>query len=61
MSNGTGGWHLHLRCVTCGVEETYHGVVIHLAADAAERAGWSLDREALFAPLTERYATCPTH
>jgi hypothetical protein len=61
MGSGYGGWVLHVVCTTCGAEDQYKGVVMALAADAAERDGWVIDREALHAPATERYATCPLH
>jgi hypothetical protein len=59
MGAGNGGWHLHVVCASCQAEDVFRGVLIDFAADAAERAGWTVDREALHAPAHDRYATCP--
>lgn len=56
-----GGWQLHVLCVVCKAEDMFTGVVMALAADAAERAGWTVDRDALYTSATDRYATCPNH
>lgn len=60
MDNGSGGWRLRLVCVECDIEDEYRGVVMSLAAQAAERAGWTVDPEALHDPdPRNRWALCP--
>jgi hypothetical protein len=56
-----GGWRLHVECFVCGAEDMFDGVVMGLAIHRAEKAGWGIDREAVYSPITERADTCPRH
>lgn len=61
MSQGTGGWLLDLHCVLCGATDRFRGVLLSLAAQRAQRAGWAVQDEpvVLMRGPGEREETCP--